>query len=44
MRSYVEMAGSAKIKIEDHMASVTFSRFYYGGMWGPPLPSHTRSG
>jgi hypothetical protein len=38
MRSYVEMAGSAKIKIEDHMASVTFSRFYYGGMWGAAPP------
>jgi hypothetical protein len=33
MRSYVEVAGSAKIKIEDHTASVTFSRVYYGGMW-----------
>jgi hypothetical protein len=38
MRSYVEMAGSAKIKIEDHTASVTFSRFYYGGMWGAAPP------
>ena len=33
MRSYVDVVGIAKIKIEDYSATATFDRVYYGGMW-----------
>lgn|GEM_PF-1029963 len=33
VRSYVEVAGAVKIKIEEHTASAAFNRVYYGGMW-----------
>jgi hypothetical protein len=38
MRSYVEVAGSAKIKIEDHTASVTFSRVTTAACGGAAPP------
>ena len=33
VRSYVDIAGVAKIKIEEHLATAVFNRVHYGGMW-----------